>query len=36
MNPEIAATMPAIVGIVAFDTPDAMARGLPLPDTDIT
>ena len=35
-TPERAATMPAIVGTVALDTPDAMERGLPDPEMAIT
>ena len=34
--PDSAATMPAIVGSVAFETPPAMPRALPLPATAIT
>ena len=35
-TPEIAATMPAIVGMVALNTPSAIARGLLDPEVAIT
>ena len=35
-TPESAATIPAIVGTVALDTPEAIERGLPDPEMAIT
>ncbi len=35
-TPDSAATIPAIVGMVALDTPDAMDRGLPDPAIAMT
>ena len=35
-TPDSAATMPAMVGTVAMDTPEAIERGLPEPDMAIT